>query len=482
MHVPFVVAKADEHNEFAVEADAEQCVEGLPLLGPQVVKAPLDLLDDLDRAWRIRPRADSRGRVGGVFVFDDDARIERVDAALRDGELVPPFELDAHFLFNESELAFDGHADLFFAVGLGRHRADLNGEIIRLSRDLLIARLKMWHRRPQLGLPGGGASQATWQFASGRQMERLYRKGERCSTGRLLPGPRRLYSGAMLLWRLILGAVFISGAAALCWADYRAATPGSWLFWLAMLLALLASGELIAMLAHGGARPPAWVIYLGNGAMVAANWFPQTTGPFDATAAAFTCSLILLFVVEMVRYREPGQSTLRLATALLALAYIGWLLTFVVRLRFVGGNQAGMAALVSLIVVVKMCDIGAYTVGRLIGRHKMAPRLSGGKTIEGLAGGLAFACLGSWCAFTWVVPGLAGAAQSHPPGYAWWVFGLVVGLAGVLGDLAESLLKRDLGCKDSSAWMPGFGGVLDVIDSLLFASPVAYALWIWLVI
>jgi phosphatidate cytidylyltransferase len=110
----------------------------------------------------------------------------------------------------------------------------------------------------------------------------------------------------------------------------------------------------------------------------------------------------------------------------------------------------------------------------------MAPRLSSGKTMEGLAGGILFACLGSWLSFSFVLPALGGAARRAPPGYAWLVFGLVVGMAGVLGDLAESLLKRDLNCKDSSTWMPGFGGVLDVVDSLLLAAPVGYAVWSWL--
>jgi phosphatidate cytidylyltransferase len=292
----------------------------------------------------------------------------------------------------------------------------------------------------------------------------------------------------MLIWRLVLGAVFIGGIIALCWADYRADTPGLWLFPLAALLAILAGSELIAMLAANGFRPAAWTIYAGNLAVVAANWFGHVAninpapGPFDAAVVAFVATVIAVFAVEMVRYRESGQSTVQLATAILVLVYVGWPLTFLIQLRFVGGSHTGMAALATLIIVVKMCDIGAYTVGRLIGRHKMTPRLSGGKTIEGLFGGLAFACLASWCAFRWLLPLMADTPHAAPSAYAWLIFGLVVGIAGVLGDLAESLLKRDLGCKDSSTWMPGFGGVLDVIDSLLFAAPIAYVVWRCLVI
>ena len=289
----------------------------------------------------------------------------------------------------------------------------------------------------------------------------------------------------MLIWRLLLGAVFIGGVAGLCWADYHAATPGVFLLPLAFVVALAASGELIGMLRTSAAQPAAWPIYLGNMAMVAANWLsrstePATAGPFAGPAIAFASSVLAVFLVEMARYREPGRSTINLATATFVLVYVGWLMTFLIQLRFVGDPQAGMAALVSLVIVVKMCDTGAYTIGRLFGRHKMAPRLSSGKTIEGLAGGILFACLGSWLSFSFVLPALGGAERPAPPAYAWVVFGTVVGCAGALGDLAESLLKRDLGCKDSSTWMPGFGGVLDVIDSLLLAAPVGYVVWLWL--
>jgi phosphatidate cytidylyltransferase len=290
----------------------------------------------------------------------------------------------------------------------------------------------------------------------------------------------------MLVWRLALGAVFIGGMAALCWADYHAQPPGMWLVMLAALLALAASNELVGMMAAGSFHPAPWPIYLGNLPMVVANWYghfdgaTSNTSSFALPAVAFVIAVLAVFVVEMVRYREPGRSTAQLATAVLALAYVGWLTTFLIQLRFVGGNRMGMAALVTLILVVKMCDIGAYTVGRLIGRHKMTPRLSSGKTVEGLIGGLIFASIASWCAFSWLVPAVAGDGVAAPRAYAWLIFGLLAGIAGVLGDLAESLLKRDLGCKDSSTWMPGFGGVLDVLDSLLFSAPVAYIAWRWL--
>lgn len=287
----------------------------------------------------------------------------------------------------------------------------------------------------------------------------------------------------MLAWRLLLGTVLVAAVLALCWADAQAATPGAWLFPLAMLITVLGSGELLGLLQARGIRPAAWVVYLGNIGIVSANWLPHLlpqgaalAGTFDAAALALALACIAAFAVEMCRFDEPGHSLEPLAASLLALVYIGWLMTFLIQLRLLGGGPQGMAALATMIVVVKMGDTGAYTVGRLIGRHKLTPRLSAGKTIEGLAGGLAFSCLAAWAAFRWLVPQIA---PGHGGGFeiGWLAYGFVVGLAGVLGDLAESLLKRDAGRKDSSVWMPGFGGVLDVVDSLLIAAPVAYAFW-----
>ncbi len=287
----------------------------------------------------------------------------------------------------------------------------------------------------------------------------------------------------MLVWRLLLGTVLIAAVLALCWADAHAATPGVWLFPLALTITVLVSGELLSLCHSRGIRPVAWVVYVGNIAIVSANWRANSlklgllSGQFDTPALVLAVACMIAFVAEMARFREPGRSLEPLAATVFALVYIGWLMSFLIQLRLLGGGSQGMAALLSMIAVVKMGDTGAYTVGRLIGRRKLAPRLSSGKTIEGLAGGLAFASLASWAVFRWLVPWLAPAPRSAAPELSWLPYGLVVGAAGVIGDLAESLLKRDARRKDSSTWMPGFGGVLDIVDSLLIAAPVAYGFW-----
>ena len=107
----------------------------------------------------------------------------------------------------------------------------------------------------------------------------------------------------------------------------------------------------------------------------------------------------------------------------------------------------------------------------------MAPSLSPNKTIEGAIGALVVACLTSWATFRWLLPSPTGPEVAGEPSQGWVLFGLLIGVAGIVGDLAESLLKRGAARKDSSDWMPGFGGVLDLLDSVLLAAPVAYVCW-----
>ncbi|HUY88867.1 MAG TPA: phosphatidate cytidylyltransferase [Pirellulales bacterium] len=287
----------------------------------------------------------------------------------------------------------------------------------------------------------------------------------------------------MLSWRLLLGVLFAAGLAGLCWADFHAQTPGIWLLPLGLALSALASGEMLRLFASRNLHPLTWPIYLGNAFIFAANYAPKVKGvgedlgPFGWPMAALALTAIAGFAGELQRYSGPGRVTEQLAATMLSLVYVGIFLSFTIQLRFLDGGVWGIPALVSLVIVVKMCDTGAYTVGRLIGRHKMTPLLSPGKTFEGLAGGLAFACFGSWLAFEKLIPLMIPNASRGAPAWGWLGFGVLVGLAGVVGDLAESLLKRDLGQKDSSGWMPGFGGVLDVLDSVLLAAPVAYLCW-----
>jgi len=287
----------------------------------------------------------------------------------------------------------------------------------------------------------------------------------------------------MLRWRILLGVTFIVALIALGWLDAHARTPGLWLFPLALLIALAATNELSQMFAARVPRPLGMAAYIGNALIIAANWLPHVAStpalargnwPLLAIGAA----IVLALSVEVFRYRTPDHQSERLAISAFAFLYVGALLSFAVQLRFCGpeGNW-GIAALVALLVVVKSSDTGAYVVGRLCGRRKLAPQLSPGKTIEGAIGGLTFAVFAAWLALVVLFPRISGPTAPHVGLWTWLGFGTTVGAAGMIGDLAESLLKRDLGRKDSSDWMPGFGGVLDLLDSVLVAAPVAFAWW-----
>ena len=297
----------------------------------------------------------------------------------------------------------------------------------------------------------------------------------------------------MLHWRIPLGILLVAVLLAACWLDHAAPIPGAVLFPVALLCAVAATREVIHLAAAGGMKPAPWALYTGNLLILAGCWLPVTCPHFsDAsttqgteaawslaavigslTLLALAVGVLLVFIAEMARYREPGRSTINVATGVFALVYVGLLLSFVVGLR----TFWGIGALASLVIVVKMGDIGAYTVGRLIGRHKMAPVLSPGKTIEGAFGALLFASVASWATFRWLVPAIAGDAAVPTPGWGWLPFGLLIAMTGITGDLAESLIKRDVGRKDSSDSIPGFGGVLDILDSVLLSAPVAYGCW-----
>jgi phosphatidate cytidylyltransferase len=197
--------------------------------------------------------------------------------------------------------------------------------------------------------------------------------------------------------------------------------------------------------------------------------------------------LIFALTGELSRYGGQWHSTLNVGLSMLVITYVGGLMAFIVQLRLLGGDDArtGMLALVSLIATVKMSDTGQYFTGRLIGRHKLAPVVSPGKTWEGAIGGLVFAIGTAWFLFGWEVRQLASPSSGLPPlnesvfgGVRIVLFAVAVAAAGLVGDLAESMLKRDAEVKDSSTWLPGFGGVLDLLDSLLIAAPIAYLFWV----
>jgi phosphatidate cytidylyltransferase len=286
--------------------------------------------------------------------------------------------------------------------------------------------------------------------------------------------------------RVVLGAVMIAVLAAILWGDWRlerwipvggtngfllrmtglkglpvagviAAIAVAAFFELTRLLAgasisLLPTSGLLGTLAV--ATSTYWA-----GPLSLASGFPL---PREVPFLAFALVVAGAFAEQMIRYRKE-DALRRIAFTVLAVGYLGVCAAVVLEIRVVHG----VPALVLFLVAAKFTDIGAYFTGTAIGRHKLIPWLSPGKSWEGLAGGLiagAAACAaGAWAFGDMLSLSVWQAA----------VFGAVVGLAGQFADLCESLLKRSAGLKDSGAVLPEFGGVLDIIDSVLLSAPVA---------
>ena len=281
----------------------------------------------------------------------------------------------------------------------------------------------------------------------------------------------------MLRTRLWMGAVLIAVVIGILAFDERFRPWFPYPFLLAFVILLAAVGTLeLVMLLDGPRRPSLVLCLAGVLGVLLANWANFALGwdPWRVILGAFAAVVLVAFLLEMATFVEPGNSVARISLTLFVVAYLGVLPSFLVQLRWLPplpGPAAdvprGVGALALAIFVPKCCDIGAYFTGKLIGRHPMTPRLSPKKTWEGLAGGLTAAVL-TTLAINRLWPVLWGGDLAAVG------FGVTVGLAGVLGDLAESLIKRDCRQKDAAQTVPGFGGVLDVIDSILFAAPVAY--------
>ncbi len=162
-------------------------------------------------------------------------------------------------------------------------------------------------------------------------------------------------------------------------------------------------------------------------------------------------------------FRRPGASLVRdLAAGAFVQGYVTFLATFAVVLTAAEGGQWWTLA---FIVTAVAADTGAYAFGLMFGKHKMAPIISPKKTWEGFAGGAAASLVAGVLLSTLML------------GNTWWfglIFGAAIFLTATLGDLVESLIKRDIGIKDMSSWLPGHGGFLDRLDSILPSAAVAF--------
>ncbi len=295
----------------------------------------------------------------------------------------------------------------------------------------------------------------------------------------------------MLKYRLITGPVLILVLLGVVWFDGwldSVAISGGWsaffrgkdhlprglaILGLGLIFMPLAALELTAIIRATGIMARGWLTGLAAGlGLFLCYAIPMETEAIEAVAMVAT-GLLVVFVMSLLAFSRGRNTEGVLAASgavVFAMVYLGLAFGFLLALR----REHSGWWIVGVVMVTKSCDIGAYFTGRAIGKHKLIPWLSPGKTWEGLVGGVVVAALVGW--------GLATASARLPevtdhllPGVGIFC-GVMFGLVGQFGDLTMSMFKRGSGLKDSSALLPGMGGVLDVLDSPLMVAPVAY--WI----
>ena len=282
---------------------------------------------------------------------------------------------------------------------------------------------------------------------------------------------RRLTS-FVILWAVILGAMF---------SGHRLLSNGVFL----LIMVGLALSGLIEF--YGIARKRDLVCFrawgIVGGALLMVGTFLHCTGWLGihnspARVNDFESWFLILFVLGLcVRQFVSKSNTagiLAISVTLFGLMYVPWLLNFITKINYFpfkegSPENAGKLFVLYFILVTKFSDTGAYCVGSLIGKHKMIPRISPGKTWEGFAGAIVVS--------TGLSLAFAHFAGDNMVGMNWKhaiILGVILSVGAVIGDLIESLFKREAGLKDSGVLFPGIGGILDLLDSLLFNAPIMY--------
>ena len=277
---------------------------------------------------------------------------------------------------------------------------------------------------------------------------------------------RRLASFTVL-WTIVLAALF---------SPYKMVSD---YFFLIIMVSLAAAGlaEFYGMVGKLGHQCYAgWGVF--GGVLLLTATFVDISGDLGFRAIPsrvndFESSFFILFVLGLcIRQfvsRHTTTGIVAISTTLFGLMYVPWLLNFIQKINFFTPRVEGHYYLLYFVLVTKFSDCGAYAVGSLFGRHKMIPRISPGKTWEGFAGAIVVATAASVVFATVAGRHLAGMTPAHSI-----ILGVILSLGAVVGDLIESLFKREAGMKDSGHLFPGIGGILDLLDSLLFNAPLMY--------
>ncbi|MBI4581704.1 MAG: phosphatidate cytidylyltransferase [Planctomycetes bacterium] len=303
----------------------------------------------------------------------------------------------------------------------------------------------------------------------------------------------------MFAQRLVFGSLMIAAVIGTVVLDVWLSTPGGVgqaagclpmaglpVTLLLTLLVVLGTFEMGRVCRAGGYLPATlWAAFVAAG-LVLAPWVEmqarvgRANPLFDTTLRQLSPTVVWLAggilgaALVMLARRTTERALGNIAVTVLMFAYLGLLGSFLIRIRCLSPGLEGALLAAYVVLTIKSGDIGAYLTGMAIGRHKLAPWVSPAKTVEGAAGAVLLAvvvALAGMAAWPELVGGVHGPLTTSQA----IVFGIVMAVVGHLGDLVESAIKRDVRVKDSGYLVPAFGGLLDLLDSPLFAAPAAWA-------
>ena len=278
---------------------------------------------------------------------------------------------------------------------------------------------------------------------------------------------------SIVLWLLVLGAIFY--------------TPPLVFYAVFTVIACLALWEFYDVIEAAGMRCYRMWGMVGSAALLMGSWFFFEKGVLTPKANYFSLFVLIVFIlgvfVRQFPQKNNPQPIQTMACTIFGLLYVPWLLSFItlINFSFLPGpttpeiwkeaQRDGRFFVLYLVLVTKFSDVGAYVFGMTIGKHKLIPRISPNKTWEGVFGGIVGSLLASYGGFYLMRAPLErndlGLLDAT-------VLGILLGAVAIIGDLAESLIKRQANIKDSGKILPGIGGALDLVDSLLFTAPVLY--------
>ncbi|MFA7256418.1 MAG: phosphatidate cytidylyltransferase [Kiritimatiellales bacterium] len=238
-----------------------------------------------------------------------------------------------------------------------------------------------------------------------------------------------------------------------------------------MIICGLAMGEVYALMALGDLPASKKTGMICGLLFTAMTWLTAKYGFSDDVLWSLLLIILMVIFLRLFGYSDPRQALRNALGTLFGFLYVAFFWSFFVRLYMVSGPDSPTRAAFYLLLAVKWGDAGAYFIGSRFGKHKLCPHISPKKSWEGLFGGFLFSCVVG--VLWWVCTGGRLGPHKFPLIHA-LILGILFPIIGTLGDLVESMFKRAVGLKDSGAIAHGMGGMLDMIDSLLFTAPFMY--------